>query len=406
MLKKVLQFLLLPFLHFLYFLAGLLPRDSRIWVFGAWFGQRYGDNAKWLFLHCSKEHQKDIKCIWISKNRQVLTQLSKLDLPAYHPYSLRGLYYTLRAKVYVFDNQASDINGWTSRNAMKVNLWHGVPLKKILMDDKTSSLYKLHLGKWGEKVRLRLFMPWMAAGYDMVAATSEYVQGLLAQAFNEPSQKVAITGYPRNDILLWENPKPILVVEKLKENLNARRVICYVPTHRKEGHVSTISLFQTFDREEMEKCLARNDAIFLIKMHYYHTEELASFSSDGPSRIHWLSGDEITELNSLLPFVDVMITDYSSAYIDYLLLDRPIIFAPFDLEEYLSQDRALYEDYNLATPGPKCCDWHAVIAAIDEVWTEVDRYREARKEARRKYHSYVDAGSSERVFRLLQSKLL
>ncbi len=51
----------------------------------------------------------------------------------YH--SLKGIWFALRVKVYLFDNYSKDINFWQSVGVMKVNLWHGIPLKKIQHDN-------------------------------------------------------------------------------------------------------------------------------------------------------------------------------------------------------------------------------------------------------------------------------
>ncbi len=44
--------------------------------------------------------------------------------------------------------------------------------------------------------------------------------------------------------------------------------------------------------------------------------------------------DKRLDLYEVVNAADLLITDYSSIYFDYLLLDRPIIFTPLDLEEY------------------------------------------------------------------------
>lgn len=165
------------------------------------------------------------------------------------------------------------------------------------------------------------------------------------------------------------------------------------------GQDSLDILFSSLDIRELEACLVRHNAVMLLKMHYYH-QESNPFADmvHHQSRIHWLSAEESPELNPLLPFVDVLITDYSSAYIDYLLLDRPVVFAPFDLEQYLANDRELYEDYDSSTPGPKCISWEEVINALDDVFSGTDQYKDARKQAISKYHSYVDANSCQRVY--------
>ncbi|MBI4349907.1 MAG: CDP-glycerol glycerophosphotransferase family protein [Elusimicrobia bacterium] len=120
--------------------------------------------------------------------------------------------------------------------------------------------------------------------------------------------------------------------------------------------------------------------------------------------MYWVREKDVSELNELLPDIDVLVTDYSGAYLDYLLLDRPVIFAPFDLERYLEKDRGLYEDYSAATPGVKCRNWSEVFASLDKILAGEELYKAERRLALRKYHSYRDADSSKRVFELARSR--
>src|ERR1051326_9299727 len=100
-----------------------------------------------------------------------------------------------------------------------------------------------------------------------------------------------------------------------------------------------------------EKCRAllnHYGAALLIKAHFYHRD---APGSDGElvAPIHRLSEADAPDINVLLPPTDILITDSSSVFYDFLLLDRPIIFAPFDLTTYLTEDRELYEPYETAT---------------------------------------------------------
>ncbi|MCU5572704.1 CDP-glycerol glycerophosphotransferase family protein, partial [Bacillus cereus] len=82
---------------------------------------------------------------------------------------------------------------------------------------------------------------------------------------------------------------------------------------------------------------------------------------------------------------------------DYLLLDRPIVFTPFDLREYKNSSRELYEDYENVTPGSKCANWTEVEDALMELINGHDDYKLERSLVRAKHFSYVDNKNSVRV---------
>ena len=62
-----------------------------------------------------------------------------------------------------------------------------------------------------------------------------------------------------------------------------------------------------------------------------------------PDCVRLATHEQLPDVNSFLPFVDVLITDYSALYHDFLLLDRPILFVPYDYEEFEQQNGFLYD---------------------------------------------------------------
>jgi len=118
----------------IYYLSGLVPRRDDLWVFGSWGGHRFADNAAAFFLFCASRLGDAIQLVWISRRPSIVSQLRSQGYKAHWLWSPLGVFYCLRAGVFVFDCFAKDINFWLSRNAKKVNLWSGVPLKTFERD--------------------------------------------------------------------------------------------------------------------------------------------------------------------------------------------------------------------------------------------------------------------------------
>ena len=110
---------------------------------------------------------------------------------------------------------------------------------------------------------------------------------------------------------------------------------------------------------------------------------------------------EDMEFYETLNAADLLITDYSSVYFDYLLLDRPLIFVPVDLEEYIETRGLLLEPYDAWTPGPKCLDQAHLEREIVRNLTHPEAYTQERKALSRIVHRYRDGNASDRVWRLI-----
>src|SRR5690606_16729546 len=91
---------------------------------------------KYLFLHvCEHATEYGLTPVWLTKDRTLAARLRAQGLPAHATYSLRGMYYGLKAGLYFINCDIHDISFVLSKGAKIINLWHGIPLKKIQFDN-------------------------------------------------------------------------------------------------------------------------------------------------------------------------------------------------------------------------------------------------------------------------------
>jgi CDP-glycerol glycerophosphotransferase len=383
----------------LIFLSSLLvKKDKNIWVFGAIRGQKYTDNARYLFEYVNKH--TDTQAIWISKNPDVISEVRSKGFKAYYEYSFDALHYARRAKIAVITHRGSreksDLPFYAfTKDTKIIQLWHGIPLKKIAYDDTIFSFKHDETSvKWRVKSRLkRLSFPFLnyVNNPSLILALSEETKSIFAQAFRTETENVTITGYPRNDCLVEMPVNPI--------NGGLKKII-YMPTFR--GSVnSSFDLFAQFgfDVEKLDHFLAQEKMVLHIKLHPFNlpSDDLLRKLREA-ANIVFLEHDAIYEI---LSDYDVLITDYSSIYFDYLLLDRPIIFTPFDQDTYLKNERSFYFNYDETTPGPKAYNWDEVMQELAHFNLEVERYSAERTAIRNRFHTFQDRNSTQRVYKAI-----
>jgi CDP-glycerol glycerophosphotransferase len=379
---------------FLYFIANLLPKNKKTWVFGAWFGQRYSDNPKAFFEYIN-HHQTHVNAIWISKDPHVIAHVRELGFKSYSETSLLGLWYQLRAK-YAFVCQALQDDLYSpciGKQTKVVNLWHGLPLKKIMYDvfgDKVNTK-----NKWGRFVDA--ITPYDKIRNDYLIATSIETQNTLSQAFRLPKNRTLITGFPRNDVLLKSS---ILAEDKLFECI-------YMPTFR-GGMGTECDLFAQygFDVQEIDATLKANHIALTLRMHpvnkppKYIIEEISHSSN--------ISIDSTADIFDTIADYDCMVTDYSGGYFDFILTGRPVLFAPFDLEKYKQQERDLYYSYEDVTLKPYAYNWAELIENIVKIKQEGASadYKQAYEVLQKRFHQpsvQETEGFSESLFKCLNA---
>jgi CDP-glycerol glycerophosphotransferase (TagB/SpsB family) len=361
----------------LYYISYFLPKNKNVWIFGAWFGEKYADNSKALFEFVNK-HDEKIAAIWLTQSKTVFNELKQKGLNVYYTYSLFGYYYSAIARYVFVSTGMHDVNRFVSSNNIKVQLWHGTPLKKIMNDDK------LVVAKKKSHTLKQIFIPFDTIKYEYLLSSSENINNHLMSAFGNKIKNIIVEGYPRNDMLFGVN--------------NKEKIITFLPTHRGEGEGGIQNIFQSFDSNEFDRFLEKRSCRLLIKPHFY---DLNNITLETTEHINILKED--LDLYQLLSKTDILITDYSSVYFDFLLLDRPVIFTPFDIKEYINKDRQLYYDYDKVTPGPRCNNWNEVLIELDKILRGEDGYKKERQQINDYFNKYKDANSSKRVYEFFKN---
>ncbi|MCX2979600.1 hypothetical protein EYC98_01850 [Halieaceae bacterium IMCC14734] len=376
----------------LYVLSIIWPKDNNLWVFGAWMGARYSDNAAALFEHMQSEHSGiDIK--WISKAKSLVKELRQRDIDAYYYLSFRGIYYQLRAAVAVYTHSASSefFGHCISSSTLKVNVWHGTPIKRIGADDAMSQM------SISDFILIRVFRIKLQRN-DLFIASSEPAAKIYASAFNLDKGKILITGEPRSDLMLKG-------FEKRKYSDSSSLSIIYAPTFR-NGVGSTFDFFGDFigSLAILEEKLRALNTVLSLRLHpvnEYSAETIAALES-----CQFIQLEQTPELSSVVNKYDCLLTDFSSLIFDFALLDKSIYFLTLDLQSYLTGDRQLYVNFEDFTSDYRIAGWHDLVSQLPAM-TEAIRSGEAGSPGPVKDYSvaFRDGRNSDRVVKGILQRL-
>jgi CDP-glycerol glycerophosphotransferase (TagB/SpsB family) len=380
---RLIRLILGLFGNIIYFSLGAIPKKENIWLFSAWNGKKFLDNPKYIYLRCLA-HEKNTIAVWVSRDNATISRLKRSGYPAESLTSLRGIWLQLRAGVVVFTHSVE----WDfcapliGKKTKRVQTWHGIPIKKIGFDDR----YGISPDR--QKFIERMF-PFRTGRLDLVIAASETDKQRYADAFGVPTSIVKITGYPRNDIISRR-------LEKIRGPAGRPKII-YMPTLRGSAG-SYFRLFEntSFDFDKIDKCLSDIGADFWVRLHpaqkilHRDLEKIASSKN-----IHY--SDSSDDIYETIGDFDVLITDFSGIYFDFLITNRPIIMAPLMMLDYTQKDRELYYNYDDLCPDPPLHSWEDIVAKIRMIIEGGFKLSDDYFRLRDKFHSHTDSGSAARA---------
>jgi len=389
-----------------YFSNSFNRRENDLWAFTEWFGSRCGDNAAY-FANYAAKNRPDLRLVWVA-GKTADTSMLDPRIRVVPKESEEEVAVLKRAGVLVMNQGTNEFfeSGLNyAGNALKVNLWHGVMWKKLGFDIT---------GGITPKQRLSVALKDSYKRRYIFEAPSDEYRRILGSAFAIREREIVNAGQPRN-ALFFDRAAVRRAREKILDQVRALagftvsddvRLITYMPTFRDK--TSKTFNFETMaGKDDFARYLKDENVILIQKAHFVDAERKAGAEKSGSGGT---SGSRILTHNDfisqeLLAATDLLITDYSSCFFDFALLDRPVIHYIYDYDYYADRDRGLYYDWQEVVAGDAVFAERELAPLIRENLAHPERNAELRRRCRDRFMNYEGPDSCRIIMERIMSEL-
>lgn len=362
-------------------------------------GMDFADNARALFeymISIKLNHQYEL--VWYVNDPKEYERYALYENVSFLAYSdavseekaVRDEYYrTLCLAKYIFFTDAYGFARNCREDQIRVQLWHGCG-------------FKMRLNGMACEKR-----------YEYMTVTSHLYAKLHGDIFGLRKEQMLVTGCAKED---WLFQKDKLNILNNLEIPAAQIYIFWLPTYRfsgkdiekpRDGELSEeTGLPLISSREDLDllnEILILHHIILVIKLHPFQDAHVIQCRD--LSNIILIHNDLLAEkdiqVNELLCMADALISDYSSAAVDFLLLDRPMGFIVDDIEEYSSKRGFIFNNILEWLPGKCIFEKEDFIAFIEEIALGQDSHRQKRRQLRSRLHQYSDRNNCKRIVEAL-----
>ena len=338
------------------------------------------DNPRILFEKMVEKGICDDNCVWIAETREGLGRIRSQGYQVVPAFKKMELFRTLLS-CSDFVTSMTIPPWWKSKGQRVLFVDHGLPVGKSI-------------GSFLQKMEIK---------FDHVIAPSEFFRLIYAALYSLSPERVHVTGSPREDIIFHSSPA------KAREHI-------YELTHRNPEDYSSVILyvptFRDYDRNFLNRMLSllkrnffelmeKENILFLIKPHLI---------GDAPSHAMNFGHSVLVDVGKMirrgwtiydfLRAIDLMITDYSSSWAEFLLLDEPIIFFLPDLDEYREKRGLIYEPYTEWVPGPTVMDPKILGQTAIRMLEDRRLFLKKRRWMRSLFFKFYDGRSTDRIIDL------
>ena len=311
------------------------------------------------------------------------TEYHVLRFQISHPFAfIQSIYHLATAETILVDNYFGFLAVTDFKDGVTcIQLWHAVgAMKQFGLNDPSNSKRSVKAIERFQQVYER---------FHYVTVGSEHMATIFRENFGLPNQAILRTGVPRTD-LFFDKDKKRKIIQRLKERfpvISSKKVILYAPTFRKNNEKDPMVALNT---DALYEALADDYALF-VKLHpSVHSRVQEKY--DG--FIYDVS--DYYNVNHLLLITDILISDYSSIPFEFALLDKPMIFYPYDLKEY-KQTSGLIENYEQMVPGPVVFQTADIIRTIKEQAYDMEKI----KGFSNQWNQYSKGNASEQLTQFL-----
>lgn len=184
----------------------------------------------------------------------------------------------------------------------------------------------------------------------------------------------------------------------------------YAPTYRQTAAVINAEYYQFDENEiiELKKVLKRHNAILGIRLHYFRNDNklfnIENFIDN--EFIYDIGHNVIQELAPVVREADLVVSDYSSVFVESLYLDKPVISFAYDFEEYKEKQDGLLYDFEMIFPGDIVNNTKKLFISIDDCLGRLDNEKSEKYNfSKAFFYKYMDTNNSMRVVEMVQKEL-
>ena len=356
-----LDLVLLPFVV-------LSPRNKRKIVFGAWFGRQYSCNPRYLMEYVLS--RGGFECVWIGE-RHLRDEVLKVKGAKFAARgSLPALWHCLTAGIGAYNVSWMNDIGWIPccGRAKLLYLTHGSPDKKtgkFQLNGKGESRATMSVR---QKSRFRKIVGgWMWRFHEFCYGESAWCSatspmGEEIRLSNMPSrlsrERMLHCGTPRFDFMI-HHAKDEAMHKALREKYarilglpEDKRWVLYVPTWRHDS--KDVFSFTKATESGRFQSLLEKDGFVLVEKHHPLILERGIVKGGRTGCVFVVSHEQSLhiDMQELLLASDRLITDYSSIYYDFYLIDRPVVHFIYDYDHFMNVDMGFNFDIREYGGGP------------------------------------------------------
>lgn len=380
----------------------LVPR-GRQWVFGC--GAGIGDGALALWRMAEQRGQA---VLWLTTSAREEADAAARGIRTVPKTSLRGWWATARAGVLVVTHGFGDVNRYAISGGFVVQLWHGIPLKRIGLDSPVTTQVPALPGA----VLLRKVVAFLyrsaAQRIRVIPAASHRSRGRLESAFGLSGDRVLVTGEPRVDVLSAgtveerQATASALLAQAVGPIPEGARVVLYAPTWR-DGAVDP-AVPDATEWVRIICLLEQQNAVLAVRSHPLGA---GGYAPPWPSsRVRMLGTDVLADVTPALPAVDVLVTDYSSLAYDVGLLRMPVLYLAPDVDDY-ARTRGFYGRFDEVSQGEHVSNWHDAAERLERLLSDAHAFTAASERSAAlsaRMHAFRDGHNTRRVYEAIRAR--
>ncbi|KQR49509.1 glycosyl/glycerophosphate transferase [Microbacterium sp. Leaf161] len=380
----------------------VIPRGTR-WVFGC--GAGVGDGALALQRLVAAEGHDTV---WLTSSEREENDAAALGIRTTRKSSLRGWWATARAGVVVVTHGLGDVNRYAVSGAFVVQLWHGIPLKRIGLDSPATTQVPDIPGAPVLRRLIGILYRRAAQRIRVLPAASHRSRGRLESAFALGDGRVVVTGEPRVDVLSSGDPierraRASDVLDRALGGLpTGSRIILYAPTWRDGADDPAVPTAAQW--VQIIRVLEESDAVLLVRSHPLGE---GGYAPPLPSRrVRMLGSGVLSDITPVLPAVDVLVTDYSSLAYDVGLLRMPVLFLAPDAEDY-ARTRGFYGRFQDVAGEDAPTSWDALLPRLSALLDDDDVFAAQSERSgtlSAEMHAFRDGGNTRRVYEKIRAR--